>query len=146
MRADTVDWTTITPHKQLANELQKPIIKKFQNDKVYSSLVDNIWAADLAAMHLVSKYNKRIRVLLFVINTFSKYVWFMSLKDKRLKQLLKHLKTLQKINHKSNKIEVEKGNEFYKNPWNHGCKIRILKFIPQMMKENQWLLNDSLDL
>ena len=40
----------------------------------------------------------------------------MSLKDKRLKQLLKHLKTLQKINHKSNKIEVENGNEFYKNP------------------------------
>ena len=91
--------------------MPKPIIKKFQNHKVYSSLVDNIWAADLAAMQLVRKYNKRIRVLLFVMNTFSKYVWFISLKDKRLKQLLKHLKTLQK--NISNKIEVEKGNEFY---------------------------------
>lgn len=38
----------------------------------------------------------------------------MSLKDKRLKQLLKHLKTLQKINHKSNKIEVEKVMNFTK--------------------------------
>ena len=74
MRADTVDATTITSHKQLANELQKPIIKKFQNHKVYSSLADNICAADLAAIQLVSKYNKRIRVLLFVMNTFSKYV------------------------------------------------------------------------
>ena len=33
---------------QLANELHKPIIKKFNKRKVYSSFKDNIWGVDLA--------------------------------------------------------------------------------------------------
>ena len=35
---------------QLPNELHKPIIKKFNKRKVYSSFKDNIWGADLADM------------------------------------------------------------------------------------------------
>ena len=33
---------------QLANELHKPIIRKFKKRKVYSLFKDNIWGADLA--------------------------------------------------------------------------------------------------
>ena len=46
------------PNQQLANELQKPIIRKFKKGKVYSSFKDNIWGVDLADMQLISKYNK----------------------------------------------------------------------------------------
>ena len=35
--------------------------------------IDNIWGADLAYMQLISKFNKRIRFLLRVIDIFSKY-------------------------------------------------------------------------
>ena len=35
---------------QLADELHKPIIRKFKKRKVYSSFRDNIWGADLADM------------------------------------------------------------------------------------------------
>ena len=42
---------------QLANELHKPIIRKFKKRKVYSSFRDNIWGADLADMQSLSKYN-----------------------------------------------------------------------------------------
>ena len=35
---------------QLANELHKPIIKKFKKRKVHSSFKDNIWGEDLADM------------------------------------------------------------------------------------------------
>ena len=35
-------------NQQLANELRKPIIRKFKTKKVYSSFEDNIWGADLA--------------------------------------------------------------------------------------------------
>ena len=35
---------------QLANELHKPIIKKFKKRKVYPSFRDNIWGVDLADM------------------------------------------------------------------------------------------------
>ena len=43
---------------QLADELHKPIIRKFKKRKVYSSFRDNIWGADLADMQLISKSNK----------------------------------------------------------------------------------------
>ena len=43
---------------QLANELHKPIIRKFQKRKVYSSFKDSIWGVDLADMQSLSKYNK----------------------------------------------------------------------------------------
>ena len=34
----------------LANELHKPVIKKFNERKVYSQFKDNIWGVDLADM------------------------------------------------------------------------------------------------
>ena len=45
-------------NQQLANELHKPIIRKFMKRKVYSSFKDNIWGNDLADMQLVNKHNK----------------------------------------------------------------------------------------
>ena len=38
------------PNYQLANELHKPIIRKFKKRKFYSSFRDNIWGVDLADM------------------------------------------------------------------------------------------------
>ena len=38
-------------------------------------LEDDIWGADLADMQLLSKFNKRIKYLLFVIDLFSKYAF-----------------------------------------------------------------------
>ena len=52
------------PNYQLAEELHKPIIKKFKKRKVYSSFRDNIWGVDLADMQSLSKYNKGIKYLL----------------------------------------------------------------------------------
>ena len=49
---------------RLAEELHKPIIRKFGKRKVYSSFRDNIWGADLADMQLISKFNKGFRFLL----------------------------------------------------------------------------------
>ena len=68
---------------QLADELHKPIIRKFKKRKVYSSFRDNIWGADLADMQLLSKLNKGFRFLLCVIVIFSKYAWVILLKGKK---------------------------------------------------------------
>ena len=74
----------LTPqNEQIAKELHKPIIRKFKKRKVYSAFNDNIWGADLADMQLLSKYNKGIRLLLCVIDIFSKYAWVVPLKDKK---------------------------------------------------------------
>ena len=41
---------SIPQNEQLAEELHKPIIRKFKKRKVYSAFKDNIWGADLADM------------------------------------------------------------------------------------------------
>ena len=49
------------PSYQLANELHKPIIRKFEKRKVYSFFRDNIWGVDLTDMQSFSKCNKGIK-------------------------------------------------------------------------------------
>ena len=71
------------PNYQLANELHKPIIRKFKKRKVYSSFKDNIWGVDLADMQSLSKYNKGIKCLLCTIDLFSKYAWVVPIKDEK---------------------------------------------------------------
>ena len=69
-------------NNELAEELHKPIIRKFEKRKVHSSFKNNIWGADLADMQFLSKFNKGIRFLLWVIDIYSKYAWVIPLKDK----------------------------------------------------------------
>ena len=60
-------------NQELAEELQKPIIRKFQKRKVHLPFIDNIWSAILPDMQLIGKFNKGFRFLLCVIVIFSKY-------------------------------------------------------------------------
>ena len=71
----------IMQNNELAEKLQKTIIRKFEKQKMHSS--DNIWGADLADMQLLSKFNKGIRFLLCVIDICSKYGWVIPLKYKK---------------------------------------------------------------
>ena len=108
--------TKITPqNEQLAEELHKPIIRKFKKRKVYSTFKDNIWGVDLADVQLLSKYNKGIRFLLCVIDIFSKYAWVVPLKDKKGISIVKAFQSVlkQSNSRKPNKIWVDKGSEFY---------------------------------
>ena len=73
----------IKQNQQLAEELHKPIIRKFKKGRVYSSFKDNIWGADLANIQLISKFDIGIRFLLCVINIFSKDAWVFPLKYKK---------------------------------------------------------------
>ena len=52
----------------LADELHKPIIRKFNKRKVYSQFKDNIWGVDLADMQSLSRKNKGIKYLSCVID------------------------------------------------------------------------------
>ena len=61
--AKRVNTKHIPQNQQLAQELHKLIIRKSKKRKVYSAFKDNIWAADLADMQLLSRYNKGIRFL-----------------------------------------------------------------------------------
>ena len=110
-----VNTKLIPQNEQLANELHKPIIRKFKKVRVYSAFKDNIWAADLADMQLLSRYNKGIRSLLCVTDIFSKYAWVVPLKDKKGISIVKGFQIIlkQSNSRKPNKIWVDKVSEFY---------------------------------
>ena len=65
---------------QVAEELHKPVIKKFKKRKIYVRYKDNIWAADLAEIRSLSSKIENVKC---VINVFTKYAWVKHLKDKK---------------------------------------------------------------
>ena len=72
------DWS-----QQLAEELHKPITRKFLKRTVISDSIDKNWTADLVEMLKFSKWNKWIKYLLMVIDVFSKYGWIEGLNNKQ---------------------------------------------------------------
>ena len=70
-------------NEQLAEELHKPVSRKFKKTTVYSRSKDNIWGTDLADMQFISKFSKRFRFLWCIIDIFSKYARIVPLKDKK---------------------------------------------------------------
>ena len=99
----------------LADELHKPVIKKFNKRKVYSQFKDNIWGVDLADMQSLSKKNKGIKYLLCAIDLYSKYAFVISLKDKKGISITNAFDKIikQSNRRKPNKIWVDQGSQFY---------------------------------
>ena len=74
---EPLKWTD-----KLAEELHKPVTKKFRKRRVYVKGIDHIFAADLVDMQPFSRYNNGVKYLLTVIDIFSKYGWILPLKNK----------------------------------------------------------------
>ena len=103
----------IKQNQQLAEELHKPIIRKFKKRRVYSLFKDNIWGADLVDMQLISKFNKGIRFLLCVIDIYCKYAWVVPLKDKKCVTIVNAFqKILNDLKRKPKKYGLRKEVDF----------------------------------
>ena len=110
------DVKSILQNEQLAEELHKPIIRKFIQRKMYSTFKNNFLRADLADMQLISKFNKGFRFLLCVADIFSKFACIVPLKNKKGVNIVNTFQSILKdSNRKPNKIWVDKGGEFYNN-------------------------------
>ena len=59
-------------NEELAQELHKPMIKKFKKRKVYVRFKDNIWAVDSAEMGSLSSLNRKVKYSLCVIEFLTK--------------------------------------------------------------------------
>ena len=145
----------------LADELHKPIIKKFDKRKVYSQFKDNIWGVDLADMQSLSRKNKGIKYLLYAIDLYSKYAFVIPLKDKKgisivnafnkvIKQSNRRAKGTSAQHVKPNKIWVDQGGKFYNNvfekwpsdsdinmysTYNEGKSVAAARFIRTLKNE-----------
>ena len=108
---------------ELADELHKPVIKKFNKRKVYPSFKDNIWGVDLADMQLFSRQNKGVKYLLCAIDLFSKYAFVIPLKDKKGASVVEGFKKIvNESNRQPNKIWVDQGCEFYNKVFKNWLK------------------------
>ena len=108
--------TTKPSSSILADELHKPIIRKFNKRKVYSQFKDNTWGVDLADMQSLSRKNKGIKYILCAIDLYSKYAFVIPLKDKKGISIVHAFnKIIKQSNRKPNKIWVDQGGEFYNN-------------------------------
>ena len=93
---------------------------------MYSLFEEIIWWVDLANIQLISKYNRVFPFLLCVLDTFSKYGWVISLKDKNVITITNAFpKFLDKSNHRQNKICVARGSDFTVYQWNYYYKIML---------------------
>ena len=108
------------PNQQLANELHKPIIKKFKSRRAHSSFKDNIWGVDLSNMQLTIKYSKGIRYLLCVIDLFSKYVWIVPMKDKKCITIVNAFQSI--LDSLRKKKWIHQGSEFHNSPFKKWLK------------------------
>ena len=109
---DKSDWD------QLADELHKPIRRKFEKRRVVitgknsDSSIDNTWTADLVDMQPYSRWNKGYKYLLTVLDVFSKYAWVEPIKDKKGETITNASKVI--INkRKPTYLWTDKGTEFY---------------------------------
>ena len=73
--------------EDLSNELNKPVINKFERKKIVINYIDEIHSCDLVDMEKYSKMNKGYKYIFTNIDIFSKYAWSFSLKSKTIKDI-----------------------------------------------------------
>ena len=115
------------PNYQLANELHKPVIRKFKKRKVYSYFRDNIWVVNLGDMQSLNKYDKGNKYLLCAIDIFCKYAWVVPIKDKNGTSIVHAFKKIISKERKPNKIWAEQGREFCNNLFKDFLKVNNIE-------------------
>ena len=99
--------------QQLAKEVFSPQITKFKRQRIISLNKDETWSADLIDKSSLSKYNNNYKVVLTVIDIFTKYAWAIPLKNKSGLSITNGFKTILSEGRKPEKLWVDRGSEFY---------------------------------
>ena len=58
----------VSVNEKVAEELHKPVSKKFKGRKVYVRFKDNVWAADLTVIGSLSSKNKNLKYLVWILD------------------------------------------------------------------------------
>ena len=68
--------------RQDAYTLHRPIRHRFRRRPIFTKGIHDLWQADLVDMQSLVLHNDGVKYLLTCIDTFSKYAWIRSLKNK----------------------------------------------------------------
>ena len=80
-----IKYSDVEKHLSTQDEysLHKPIVKKFERNKVLVSGIDDTWQIDLIDMRVFKKENNNISYILTIIDVFSKYAWGRMIENKQ---------------------------------------------------------------
>ena len=73
--------------KDLSEELNKPVINKFERKKIKVNHIDEIHSCDLVDMVKYSRMNKGYKYIFTNIDIFSKYAWSFPIKSKKISDI-----------------------------------------------------------
>ena len=107
--------------KQLADELHSPYHKSKNTRHVNVHGVNSIFTADLADLNDVKQFNDNYRYILFVMDVYSRYVWYVKMKKKDKKTSEEAFKEIFKKAGKPEYLWIDQGKEFFNKP--------VLKFL-----------------
>lgn len=108
---------------QVVREIHRPARKNFKRRKVIVRGLYETFQADLADFQKYSAQNKGFKYILAVIDTFSKYLWTVPIKNKTGKLVCDALRTIFEEKSPKN-LQVDDGKEF----WNQDVKKLCEKF------------------
>ena len=125
---------------ELAEELYKPLTRKFQRWRINVNSIDEIWAADLIDRQACSKDNNGIKYSLTVIDIFSKFVWIVPLKRKTGQEVANAFASILNERRPS-KTWVDRGRKFYNTDVE-----KLVSSILYKTKKNLMWLKDLIEL
>ena len=106
-------------NQKLAENNINQLLEIFKKEQFFLDLKKIFWAL----IQLICKFNKGYRLLLCVINIFSKYAWVFPLKDKKGVTITNNFqKILNNSMRKRSKIWVDKGSGFYNSSFKKWLK------------------------
>ena len=73
--------------EDLSEELNKPVINKFERKKIIVNYIDEIHSCDLVDMIKYSRVNRGYKYIFTNIDIFSKYAWCFPIKSKTIKDI-----------------------------------------------------------
>lgn len=135
--------------KQFADEVHRPVVRKFKRRKVIANGINDIWAVDLVDMQEWAENNDGYKYMLNIIDVFSRYAWSIPLKTKTAKEVLK---AFESIKEKPKRIWSDDGKEFINKEMNafykkHGIvrystysesKASVVERFNRTLKTNMW--------
>ena len=99
--------------EDLSNELNKPVINKFERKKIIIDHIDEIHSCDLVDMQKYSKMNKGYKYIFTNIDIFSKYAWVFPIKSKTVKDIKPCFLKKYLNNENQNTFGVIKNQSFF---------------------------------
>jgi len=98
--------------ENIADELHKPARRIFPRRKVITKFKDELWQADLIDMQKYLKTNNGFKYILIIIDTYTKYIQAVALKNKSANEVVKGmLIIINKVRPKL--LQTDNGTEFY---------------------------------